>query len=435
MRSTAATAFARLETADKDDALPAVLGLGIADFDAIAKDSRVDQAMIAAHARDQMAHWSLAEGLAEGTQDNLAYFMLVFSTHYVAAAISLVRRKDEYLKKAMPHPILFEAFEKRLARTANDGPDSFSIDLAQQMAAQVAHSTLLTWLAIAVLRHEGGPEPDEDYAPVRQAAVSHLSLLYELRHILLDFPLYAELVGEVVTPTAAAVGSALGTRQQLSQTLSSIGYHALNTMDFDALARRDPQMRARFGMSIEHAFERQTALLFASFGYAVVESRPGKRHVDLLCVAATPESASFVVEAKTTEKKYTFPAPHERALIDHVAEVKRTLWGLPTLKLILVVAPEFTAGAETRLEAVGRRHGMPCIGISAAALAMIRVAIIGDVPFDVFYDELTTGARVAGAKEATHIIAVMTARNESWKQFADINRRARAHQRPDATSH
>ena len=196
------------------------------------------------------------------------------------------------------------------------------------------------------------------------ACVAKLStsfvMLYELHRLLEQArsPL-SESLAVITFPTAVAVLAVLDKRDKTNTTVSRIGDHALNTADIVPLADRDPRMKAKYGMSIERAFERQLALLFTSFGYAVIESAPGQRQVDLLCVAASPDPASFVVEAKsTTAREYGLPATHERALIEHVDEVRRHLRDLPPLRLILVVAPSISRGAAQRLEAVARRHGV-----------------------------------------------------------------------------
>jgi hypothetical protein len=110
--SAAARAF--LALADDPSALKAVLDLGVADAGSIRKDPRDVVSTVAQHARDLMIKWSFAENPPEGSENNLAYFMTVFATHYVAAMEILVDRRDEHLSAALSLPLsTFDALDRR----------------------------------------------------------------------------------------------------------------------------------------------------------------------------------------------------------------------------------------------------------------------------------------------------------------------------------
>jgi hypothetical protein len=420
-RSPAATAFAALSR--DESALERVLELGMADEPSVQAEPRPTLAMIAATARDQMLHWVLPTGLPDGSEDNLIYFTAVFATHYVAAMEILVETKDEHLSVALSVRLdTFSALEAKAALASKPG---ISRTLrAQSFAAEIVSDLLGSWMAIAVTSHGA---LDAEHASVAATGVANLVFLYELRSLLSEeLPLAAQLAERLASATAPALIKAINADDRPSHNVASVGYHALNAIDLEGLASRRPSLREKYGMSIERAFERQLSLLFTSFGYAVIESVPGKRQVDLLCVTASPAPATFVVEAKTTTAShYTLPATHERALDEHVNEVKRNLRGLPPLKLILVVAPAFSKGAARRLEAVGRRHGVGCYGVPVHVLALLRIPHLGEIPSDVFYDEITGGPTIASEDTAMRIIRIVQSPATGWKEFVAIQRRAR----------
>ena len=96
----------------------------------------------------------------------------------------------------------------------------------------------------------------------------------------------------VASPTAEGLTDALKAGG-VGPDVADLGFAALRLKDLPRLASREPAMREIYDMPVERAYERQLALLFTSLGLAVIESTPGKRHVDLLCVAAAPEPATL----------------------------------------------------------------------------------------------------------------------------------------------
>jgi hypothetical protein len=263
----------------------------------------------------------------------------------------------------------------------------------------------------------------------RAEAVTSLTLLYDLReieHMLEGEPSFVSLVvSSVVDRTAHSLIDALGTNGQ-GTDLAEVGSMALRVNDLPALARRDPSMRAVYQMPIERAFERQLALLFTSLGLAVIESTPGKRHVDLLCVAATREPVTLVVEAKSTSaNEYVFRADAQRALVEHVRGVQQTLRGLPALALVLIVAPAFSKGAAERIGEVGRELGVACHGFPAPLLAEMREEYVGYIPVDVIVEEIARGPRIVDGDVVERIHRIAISDVEGLKQLVALQRDAR----------
>jgi hypothetical protein len=396
----------------------------MADETSVQRDSRENLAIIAGVARDQMLTWALADGVPEGSDDNLAYFAAVFASHYTAAMHMLVRKKDKHLSAALSMRLeVFDNLEKKAATKSNS---RLTRTLrVQGWIADVVQTLMGAWLAIALTRNGPG---DAEYRGITASGVGDVVLLYELERALREeHPLISSLAGRVASATSPALVTAMASEIQPHANVAKIGYHALNTVDLEGLARRNQKLSDKYSMSIERAFERQLALLFTSLGYAVIESVPGRRQVDLLCVAASPEPATFVVEAKTTSaREYSFPATHERALIEHVDEVRKDLRGLPPLKLILVVAPGFSVGAARRLEAVGRHHGVGCYGMPTSVLALLRIRHLGDVRFDVLFEEIAAGPVIVNEDVIDRIVRIAKSPTKSWQEFVAIQRRARA---------
>jgi hypothetical protein len=353
--SPTAAAFSSLRE-DDPAGLAQVIALGMAEVEVVQRESRETLSMIASTARDQMLKWAAADGLPDGVENNLVYFIGVFGTHYAAAMDVLVKDRDVHSSAALSTSFAsLDALEKK-EETVSDPALSDTL-LAQGVIATIVDQLLGAWMAIAITHVSN---LDAEHASIVAQGIAKVAMLYEPGAMLADeMPLVAKLAARLASETAPALVRALSHEDRRKSKIAGIGYHALNTIDLTGLSQRERTLREKYGVSIERAFERQLALLFTSFGYAVIESVPGKRQVDLLCVAASPQPATIVVEAKTTTaREYSLPATHERALNEHVEEVRKNLRGLPPLRLILVVAPRFSEGAARRLEAVGRRQGV-----------------------------------------------------------------------------
>lgn len=198
------------------------------------------------------------------------------------------------------------------------------------MAAAI-RSLFGCWTLAAVLRHAPKNTPASDLREYAGSAMEGSTLLFEIPSLLDDeTALMALLCDRLASPTAPGVLDAIRADQPRAD-LAQITFAALRLDDVHRLSRRDSTLKDVYDMPTERAFERQLSLLFMSLGFAVIESTPGKRYVDLLCIADTPEPATIVVEAKSTAAgEYKFPAADQRALVEHVTGVRRTLRSLAT---------------------------------------------------------------------------------------------------------
>jgi hypothetical protein len=131
-------------------------------------------------------------------------------------------------------------------------------------------------------------------------------------------------------------------REDITNTGHKPGrFSLIRPADLELLATRAESMARRHGLkSIEAVFEQQIALIFQSFGFLVVPTKPGRESIDLRCFSNdSQDSSQIMVEAKTTKGVYSLPAKDRRALRDYVNSVQRTFKTLPPPSLLIVVGP------------------------------------------------------------------------------------------------
>jgi hypothetical protein len=414
------------------DTLGQIIELGIGDPDELRKLPREILGVIAFRSREGLMLWSLAD-LPPEEQDStvdqrigLGRIVLAYASHYQIAAQILVDQKDEHSVKALAHPDTLDALTARAGRFSSEADLAAAepVLAMQVVLAALTRSLLGCWTLIAAIRWWPRDIAQAALDDIRAAAVEGLALIFQIRD-LEEAALLEGVVAAVASPTAEGLTDALKTGG-LGSDVAEVGFAALRLQDLPRLASRKPAMRKIYGMSVERAYERQLALLFTSLGLAVIESTPGKRHVDLLCVAAAPEPATLVVEAKSTSAaEYTLRADAQRALVEHVKGVQRALRGLPPLALILIVAPCFSVGAAKRIREVSRETHVPCYGFPAALLAFMRERHVGPIPFDVLVDEICNGPDIVDITVVERILRIAVSWEASWKQFVNIQRHAR----------
>lgn len=184
-------------------------------------------------------------------------------------------------------------------------------------------------------------------------------------------------------------------------------------------------MGQTYEMSTERAFERQLAILFTTFGFAVVESKPGRRWVDFLCVASASTPATIAIEAKSaSHPEYVFRADAQRALVEHVDNVRRTLHGLPPLRLVVIVAPALSTGAAERIGRVADQIGIPCCGFPLDLLCELRQRHLGHLPFDIFERIITSGPYVVDPKTLEELLATFTAQTDELRNLIEMELQA-----------
>lgn len=163
-------------------------------------------------------------------------------------------------------------------------------------------------------------------------------------------------------------------------------FSAIRLPELALLARRNEAVIKRYGVkNVESIYEQQLALIMQSFGFIVVRTRKGDRTVDLVCIAGDPNSSMTVlVEAKTTKRPYTLPTDDQRALIEYARDVRQNLTTLPSLSLVLIVAPSASNSIEPRLAHLESEAGVPVRLISAGDFAQLREFIAGPLRLPVF---------------------------------------------------
>jgi hypothetical protein len=399
----------------------------------VAKIPRDVLGEIAAQARDALILVSLADQSADEDLLNERITLgfentaLIYGTYYQAALETLVEHKDEALSKALPHPDLLEALSDQWQRLEKYAEDRSDVPLLRTQAflALSAGALLESWALIALIRHIDSDSYTSLAATARAEAVERASLLSEAADLFEgDCPAIQLLLKLVGPPTFQGVADALRVERQVTD-LAAIGHSALRPGDLNLLARRDEESRKAYGTTLERAFERQLSLLFTSLGLAVIESTPGRRYVDLVCIGADPQPQTLVVEAKSTSRsQYEFRAADQRALIEHVEEVKGSLRGLPPVELVLIVAPNFSRGAAKRVSEAEAKIGIPCRGLPSTLLVDLRQRHLGPISSAVLIDELRRGPIVASDDTIDAIVEIAQAPSKGWQEFVGVLRHA-----------
>ena len=149
------------------------------------------------------------------------------------------------------------------------------------------------------------------------------------------------LTSRLLATLLSIVGDTYEERARSFQWRLTGPFSALELGDLPQLARRSEPMRKKYGdKQVETIFEQQLALLMQSLGFVVVQTRRGRRTVDLVAIADGPDDRfTFLVEAKTTAAStYPFPADDQRALAEYARSVRSTLTTMPTMRFVLLIS-------------------------------------------------------------------------------------------------
>lgn len=411
-----------------------VLGLSIADAEKVSMLPRDRLRMIAAGSRDGLLHATLAKVPEEGGRPEsdfaggLATSALLFAAYYQAAMEALVEEKDEDLSHCFCHPQRLTALHDQLKDLESHAveQDWSNYLTVQAVLTPMALSIFEGWLMIALIRHLDSESNSAFLASIRADLVERASVLYEATSLVAENSSPLRLFSKVIGPGFQQAAADAMRQERRAPDPAVVSYNALRLGDLYLLANRSTGMSQTYGMSIERAFERQLTLLFTSLGFAVIESRPGKRHVDLVCIGGEQGPQTMVVEAKSTSsKRYDFRAADQRALIAHVEEVHKTLRDLPAVQLVLIVAPAFSAGATTRIEEAGRRLGLPCHGLPVAQLVKLREDHLGYISTEDMVEQIRSGPTIVDEGVIQSIHRIAQAPLEGWQQFVGTLRAAR----------
>lgn len=411
-----------------------VLGLSFADAERIKVLPRDRLHTIAAGSRDGLLHATLAKVPGEGRRPDsgfaggLATSALLFATYYQAAMEELVEQKDEDLSHCFCHPQRLTALHDQLEDLESHAveQDWSNYLTVQSVLTPIAISIFEGWLMIALIRHLDPESNSAFLASIRADLVQRASVLYEATHLVEEDSSPIHLFSETIAPGFQQATADAMRLERRAPDPAAVSYNALRLGDLYLLANRSTEMSQTYGMSIERAFERQLTLLFTSLGFAVIESKPGKRHVDLVCIGGERSPQTMVVEAKSTSsKRYDFRAADQRALIEHVEEVRKTLRDLPSVQLVLIAAPAFSTGAATRIEEAGRKLGLPCHGLPVAQLVELREDHLGYISTDDMVEEIRNGPTIVDEGVIQSIHRIAQAPLEGWQQFVGTLRGAR----------
>lgn len=419
-----------------------ILSLTLAEPGSLRRLSRPSLGVIAHGAKSLMLLFALndwsreEEDFRERFGSAYVHIMALGATHYLAAMEQLVRVMDAEAYRGIITTEELHSLQRGWVKyrdtlpfdeeTESERPQSFLARVA--LAIGLTESLLTAWTLIAFIHDADIADlpPEGFIAEIRSEALGWTMILNNIQFMDAE-GLFSMLGQRLFLPTVDALRGALKSEsERFVGTIPQKGWASLRPQDFVLLASRNPDLNAFYGTSLERAFERQLGLLLNSMGWAVVENRPGRRHVDLICLAVDPEPSTLVVEAKTTSSpRYAFRADEQRALLEHVREVKRTLRPLPPVRLVLLVAPEFKAGAGARLRDCSVALGIPCRGIPARLLVQLRDRHLGPLPFDVVLEVVSKGPDIVTEKEVDAILAIAEAPAASWKSLVESLRTIR----------
>lgn len=146
---------------------------------------------------------------------------------------------------------------------------------------------------------------------------------------------------------------------------------------------------------LEKAFEFQLALIVQSLGLLVVSSQPGERAVDLICISSDPtERGTLLLEAKTSGRPYALPTKDERALLEYIEVVRRSLTTLPPLRLVVILGQTATSTLEGKLAQLEGRAGVPIRFCTAQELADLRESVPGPIAISSLLEAFYASPRV-----------------------------------------
>jgi hypothetical protein len=173
-------------------------------------------------------------------------------------------------------------------------------------------------------------------------------------------------------------------------------FSTLRLHELSLLARRDPAVVKEYGVKrVEKVFEQRLALLTQSLGFYVVSTRNAERTVDLVCISSDPrEPLTAMIEAKSTTKAYSLPTKDERALLEYIDDIKRSLTTLPPLRFVLIVGHKAAKTLSPKLKRLEGIAGVPIRFCSAEVLMALREAIPGPIPMSFITREIVAANHI-----------------------------------------
>jgi hypothetical protein len=233
------------------------------------------------------------------------------------------------------------------------------------------------------------------------ASLKNLSLLTELAEGAEGAE--RELVHVLLNAAVAYRLQMLRKRNEDRQEAAKLTLGELSPREMSDLARRSTTMASKYGSKrVERVFEQQLALLFQSFGFTVIQARPGEEAADLLCICRSGEKFSFLVDAKSSRSDYALPKADQRALADYAAAFGTDL---PKLEMVLVVGAKAAKTVSGKARSLGDRIGIPVRFVPIGVLSELRASLPGPISPDRFKDEICSADPVvdkriiAGMKE------------------------------------
>ena len=194
--------------------------------------------------------------------------------------------------------------------------------------------------------------------------------------------LCSRLMGTIAKLQRRSVGS----EKKLVMAHKVGPFSAIRLAELPALARQDAAEITKYGQKhVAAVFEQQLALIMQSLGLFVVQTRTGERSVDLVCLSGDPSNAfPFLLEAKTGKRPYALPTDDERALVEYIGEVRRSVPTIGPLSFVLVVGPSPARTLGRKLERVQSRAAVPVRFCAAEEIAHLRELTPSLFPMSIF---------------------------------------------------
>jgi hypothetical protein len=185
------------------------------------------------------------------------------------------------------------------------------------------------------------------------------------------------------------------------------------------LSERNAVLVDKYGdKQIEKRFEQQLTILFQTFGFLTVPAVSGEPVADLLCVCREgPEKFSFLVDAKSSKRPYSFPKADQRALLEYVQETKRSLIDLPPLRFAVLVGHGPGSTISAKLKELEGKAGIPLRFIAAADLAHLRGRHTGALRLDFFLETMMQATPVVSTDAWEQMLNRQSEFHETYTQF------------------
>lgn len=180
---------------------------------------------------------------------------------------------------------------------------------------------------------------------------------------------------------------------------------SIRLAELSLLASRDAAIISKYGEKrVERIFEDQLSSLFHLMGFYVVPARVGEQTGDIICISSDPTcSMTMLVEAKTSGKPYVLPTKDSRAIQDYVAEIRRRMKSLPTLRLVLIVGQEPGKTLEAKLRTLQASTGLPVRFCHAREIANLCESFPISMSLALFIDTILHGSNVVSKATVNRI--------------------------------